>query len=117
MTPEYLPLFVYGTLRENEPATDLISEHVLERSPAVARGRWMVTNAHFPGVRFDEAVDDVPGELVWLDRTTFEEVLLLVDRYEGVPHLFCREVIRVRSGDSEVEAYAYAWVGGTDERA
>lgn len=107
----YLPLFVYGTLREGESASDLIEETVVRRAAAHAVGRREEVGAHYPTVTFTVAGEEIPGELLWLDRDRFARTIAKLDAYEGVPNLFRRVRIQARAGDETLEAYAYDWVG------
>lgn len=106
----YLPLFVYGTLREGESAAGLIEGTVVHRAAACAMGRREDVGAHYPAVTFGVADEEISGELLWLDRDQFARTIAGLDAYEGVPTLFRRVRIRVRTGDEELEAYAYEWV-------
>jgi gamma-glutamylcyclotransferase (GGCT)/AIG2-like uncharacterized protein YtfP len=109
----YLPLFVYGSLRSGDRAADLVDAHVVGREPAVARGRKVDTRAWYPGVVFD-ADEEVRGELVWLERSAFEDVLERLDVYEGVPALFRRVRVLAITERGSVEAYAYEWAAAAD---
>jgi predicted RNase H-like nuclease/gamma-glutamylcyclotransferase (GGCT)/AIG2-like uncharacterized protein YtfP len=107
---EYLPIFVYGTLRQTDSRRSLLDRWLLQRKDAVARGRWEATGAPFPGASFDDPAHEIEGELVWLRRGDYHQALQIIDTYEGVPHLFHRVRIRAESDSGEVNAYAYQWV-------
>ncbi len=109
-----LPLFVYGTLASHGTAAHLIQEHVERRVPATARGRTIVTNKPYPAVRFRDDAGRVSGELVWLDASDHGRVLAALDRYEHVPRLFTRRVIRVRTAEGNQDAWAYEWTATAD---
>ena len=104
----YLPLFVYGTLRDNESLESLVGPIVDRRPAAVANGRWQSV-APFPAVSFQVADEQIPGELVWLSPSGFQSAIAELDDYERVPDLYRRIRIVARSNEGEVEAYAYEW--------
>src|SRR5687767_14272359 len=107
-TDDYLPLFVYGSLRSGDRAARLVDADVISREPAVARGRKVDTGAWYPGVVFDYG-REVPGELLWLNQNAFLIVLERLDAYEGVPSLFRRVRVTVAAKSGPTEAYAYEW--------
>lgn len=109
MSETGLPLFVYGTLRPGEAAASLLVGVVERVEPATARGRHLQVSETYPAVIFDEAGDDVTGELMWLRADRDEEVLARLDTYEGVPHLFRRVRVTVTCGSDKLDAYAYEW--------
>ena len=111
---ERLPFFFYGTLRRGERAEMLVLGAISRRVPARARGRLVDTGEQYPGVAFQEDAGDIEGELVWLDPSSYEEVVAQLDIYEGAPHLFRRRKISVLAGDEEVEAFAYEYVSDPD---
>lgn len=104
---EYLPIFVYGTLRQSDSGGFALEEWLLHSKGAVARGRWEATGAAYPGASFENPVLEIEGELVWLRRDDYAHALRTIDTYEGVPDLFERVRIRARSDCGEVDAYAY----------
>jgi gamma-glutamylcyclotransferase (GGCT)/AIG2-like uncharacterized protein YtfP len=107
-TDDYLPLFVYGSLRSGDRAAGLVDGDIITREPAVARGREVDTGVWYPGVVFGSQ-GDIPGELLWLDQNAFPDVLERLDAYEGVPSLFRRVRISVTTESGPTEAYAYEW--------
>lgn len=108
LTDDYLPLFVYGSLRRGDRAAGLVDADIITHEPAIARGRKVDTGAWYPGVVFDSR-GEVRGELLWLDQNAFPEVLERLDAYEGVPSLFRRVRVSVAAESGRTEAYAYEW--------
>lgn len=106
---EYLPLFVYGTLLERPVRDSVLGQSVLRTECAAAQGRWEKV-ADYPAASFRDPVSEISGELVWLIPELFEVTLQRADRYESAPRLYHRVRIRVRTGEKEVQAYAYEWV-------
>lgn len=104
---EYLPLFVYGTLLERPVRDAVLGQSVLRTERAVARGRWEKAT-DYPAASFRDPVSEINGELVWLEPERFEVSLRRADQYEGAPRLYRRVRIRVRAGEKEMRAYAYA---------
>jgi gamma-glutamylcyclotransferase (GGCT)/AIG2-like uncharacterized protein YtfP len=105
---EYLPLFVYGTLRERPIRDSVLGASVLRAERAAARGRWE-NGTDYPAVSFRDPVCEIAGELLWLIPERWEVSLQRADQYEGVPWLYRRVLIQVRAGEREVRAYAYEW--------
>jgi gamma-glutamylcyclotransferase (GGCT)/AIG2-like uncharacterized protein YtfP len=104
-----LPLFVYGTLLDESVRDSVLGSFVLRSAPATARGRWERASG-YPAASFSHPATEIAGELVWLVPEVVQSALRRADQYEGVPEaLFRRVRIWVRSGRTEVEAYAYEW--------
>jgi len=103
-------LFVYGTLMRG------MRNHAMMKygKGDSTHGRASVqgTLYHlggFPGLRL-EGTGLVYGEL-W--RVT-DESIPEFDRFEGVPHLYTREVVIATPLDSELQVYANTYVYATD---
>jgi gamma-glutamylcyclotransferase (GGCT)/AIG2-like uncharacterized protein YtfP len=111
---DYLPLFAYGSLRRGDRAAGLVDSHITRRESAVARGRKVDTGAWYPGVAFGSG-GEIRGELLWIDRNTYAEVLERIDDFEGVPSRFRRVRISVVAERGPVEAYAYEWVAAVQD--
>jgi gamma-glutamylcyclotransferase (GGCT)/AIG2-like uncharacterized protein YtfP len=108
----YLPLFVYGSLREDGVSRVALGHVVLRRVEAVAYGRWEEGTFGFPAASFAETIERIPGELLWLRPERFAQAIAKLDEYEGVPTLFRRVRVRAHAGSEEVDAYAYEWARG-----
>ena len=106
---EYLPLFVYGTLKSSPSTDDQFRPWVIRRTQATVMGRWEETGANYPGVTFDEPEVRIAGELIWIDRDKFPEALAAIDSYEGVPNLYRRVRVAANMSGKQVAAYAYQW--------
>jgi gamma-glutamylcyclotransferase (GGCT)/AIG2-like uncharacterized protein YtfP len=105
----YLPLFVYGTLRDPETLTAVIGSIAVRRAPATARGRLGNYGTTYPTATFVHPEGEIIGELLWLPPEVFQVSLLRLDRYEGTPDLFRRIRVTAKSSDKELSAYAYEW--------
>ena len=106
---EYLPLFVYGTLLEEEPLASTVERAV----PARTSGQLADISEPFPAVVFQEGEGTVGGRLLWLSQASFAQTLAALDRYEDVPRLFRRVKVQAESDSGPILAYAYEWVGET----
>ena len=104
-----LPLFLYGTLRQDESAEEVIAADVVRRAPARARARLLEIGAPYPAAFFSPDEGLLPGEIVWLKPSTFSAALDRVDQYENVPFLFRRIVVSVEVEGKDVEAWAYTY--------
>lgn len=97
------PLFVYGTLRSDGAMAHLVPER--RRGPARVRGRLFRMPAGYPALAADPRAGWVHGE--WIDPVP-EEVLDLLDVYEGVPEgLYQRVVLPVEGRRAGFDAWAW----------
>jgi gamma-glutamylcyclotransferase (GGCT)/AIG2-like uncharacterized protein YtfP len=96
-----IPLFVYGTLMTGGGQEHLIGPS--KRTEAVATGTLYRMAAGYPAM--GAGVGPVHGELV---EGVSDEVLTLLDRYEGVSEgLYARLTVDVRGRIGVVRAWCY----------
>lgn len=116
-----LPLFVYGTLREDGPAFGRIDELVDVLGPATATGTLFDTGRGWPAASFEDgsagdgsATGTIRGHLV-VARGPDAGISLFAraDRYEGTPHLFARTTVLVDGPFGSCWAASYAWPDGS----
>lgn len=101
-----LPLFVYGTLKQDEERGPLLAG--LPRRPARVLGKLYRMPEGYPAMQPCR-----PGELFWVHGELVQppppHVLRLLDRYEGVEEgLF--ERVEVRALGALLDVPAWAWV-------
>jgi gamma-glutamylcyclotransferase (GGCT)/AIG2-like uncharacterized protein YtfP len=113
------PLFVYGTLKKNEIAYHQIAELVDHTIPASLNNFALYIRDGIPLVIPTQGWR-VSGELIYAKPHTYEELLKVVDKYEGV-RLYERQESKaqldIRNSDSTspsidngVECYVYVGV-------
>lgn len=120
----HLPFFVYGTLMKGEPNFERIfteNKIPVEVREATIEGYClaMPPRAYFPYLIREVDVPDgweslmdhseqfVKGHLIDVPKKYFEDVLRVLDRLEGVPVHYEREIVDVNVEDREVKAYVY----------
>lgn len=83
-------IYVYGTLKKNFGANDLLQPARLVAEEVPIFGFKMYTNGSFPMVvNSENTKDKVFGEVWEIE----EDILRRLDRYEGHPNLFTRDWI------------------------
>ena len=116
---EYLPIFVYGTLR---PGQENYDRFVLGKTtcevPAVLADHAMFVLDGYPCITEDTGTGDVIGDALYLLPELFPEVLAALDQLEGYtpgnassPYLRVRRSVRTGEGDGgEPPRASLAWV-------
>ena len=104
-------LFVYGTLMPGHVLWPELAPFAASWEVAAARGRLWDTGHGYPGVRFDDEGDDVPGVVVDLHAERAGEAFDLLDRIEDEGRLFRRLRVTTSAG----AAFAYEWLGPVDD--
>lgn len=105
-------LFVYGTLRPQGGAFDLVRPVVVRHQPAVLVGYALFGEGHRYPWCIESPGGEVVGDLLWLAEV--EETLRRLDEYEGVCHRepeYIRSVADVLTGTDLISAWVY--VGGS----
>jgi gamma-glutamylaminecyclotransferase len=98
-------LFVYGTLKRGFPGAHLLRDALFEGAAVTAEGFALYDLGAYPAlVRTSSGV--VRGESFSLPR----EMLAVLDEYEGVPHLYQRQLLTLSDG-REAEAYVMQAIG------
>ena len=97
-------LFVYGTLRRNEHANDLLGADAAFLNSAETLPNYSLFQIDcYPGL-VEGGHTSVQGELWSISESEWPRL----DEYEGVPEDYKREVIKLTDGS---EAYAYIFIG------
>lgn len=107
-------LFVYGTLKRGHGAHGLLTEECgarFLRQARTTKDYALLGMSYFPGMVRHPSPKGVLGELYELDSINH---LAPVDRYEGVPSLFTREIIELEDG-TRTYAYLYNISGSLQE--
>ena len=102
-------MFCYGTLKRDGVAHYLMKNSVFLRVITTHPRYCMYRIACFPGMVVGEETGGVQGELFEVDAS----VVKSLDRYEGVPGLFRRELIDLSDGS---QAWSYLYARSFDER-
>jgi gamma-glutamylcyclotransferase (GGCT)/AIG2-like uncharacterized protein YtfP len=96
-------IFVYGTLRKGECRNYLLEDYRF-LGYAKAKGFLLYNIGAFPGMI--EGGGEVVGEVYEIHESLLEKL----DLVEGVPDLFCRELIEVTLENGQtISAYAYIY--------
>lgn len=104
-------MFVYGTLMPGHGLWPELAPFAARWGPATAAGRLWDTGRGYPGVRFDDAGEPVPGVVVTLDPAQVTEAIALLDAIEEEGVLYRRVEVQTSAGP----AFAYEWLGATDD--
>ncbi len=99
-------VFVYGLLKPGQRLHHLIESFATRIEPATVEGRLF--DAGVPAARFD-TLGTIEGFVIRLARP--DEALRLLDDVEDEGTLYRRVLVRARTGDGEVDAYAYEYLG------
>ncbi len=96
-------LFVYGTLKANFPNHHLLADARFLGSGHTAT-KHALYSAGIPYATKAESVSPIVGEVYLVDAAT----LARIDKLEGHPHWYCREVVTVNLDEGEpVRAWIY----------
>lgn len=108
-----LPLFVFGTLRRNEPNHHYLAGRYDRWLPATLSGFRQSVAAHgFPAI-VRQPDDRVEGELYFISPGVYDETLRGCDTLEDIPEgelagpYYRRAVVTVETDDGAYEAWAY----------
>ncbi len=111
VTDEYLPAFVYGTLRSRYHNYDyLLKGNTCKEELATMRGNLhLVGGGSFPGLVHGDGL--VVGELMYIKPDLFDHVLAELDGLERNGYMYQREKVVVTAYEGQVEAWTYYWLG------
>lgn len=106
-----VPVFAYGTLQPGESRWNAIRDLIATTGTGRMTGRKVDTGFGFPGLVIDpDASTD--GTLLHPEPASYRRLLAQLDRIEGHPDLFTRQLHRLASG---MLAWAYIWNGPLPE--
>jgi gamma-glutamylcyclotransferase (GGCT)/AIG2-like uncharacterized protein YtfP len=116
---EYLPIFVYGTLRPGQENYDrfVLGKTTREVRAMLADHAMFVLDG-YPCITEDSGAGDVIGDALYLSPELFPAVLAALDQLEGYtpgnassPYLRVRRSVRTGEGDrGEPPRTSLAWV-------
>jgi gamma-glutamylcyclotransferase (GGCT)/AIG2-like uncharacterized protein YtfP len=101
------PVFVYGSLRKGMHNHRVMGSSKL-LAEATLTGFDMYQVSSFPAIVVGEG--GVKGEIYLVDNAT----LARLDRLEGHPRMYRREVVTVQSGSCLFDVWVYVWQGPVD---
>jgi len=116
---DYKPIFVYGTLKCGERNFNYFLKNKVDNIIlAEVRGSLYNLGA-FPGY-VDDSQDIVYGELMFINKEKYIDVLNGIDCLEGFYgsknslNMYNRKSVSVKTKDSECSAWIYVWGGNTN---
>lgn len=112
---EKLPVFVYGTLRSEQPNfVYYLQGKVTAVQPAYLKGGVLYNFGPFPGlVVTGEANQQVLGDLMFLDQTRYDEIMADLDYLEDCKNqVYARQEIEVQATQAATTVRAWVYVVG-----
>jgi len=106
-----VPVFAYGTLQPGESRWGAIKDLVASTGKDRVTGRKVDTGFGFPGLVQDPGAF-AGGTLLYPKAESYRHLLVQLDRIEGHPDLFTRQLHRLASGTL---AWVYGWNGPMPE--
>lgn len=103
LTPR-LPLFAYGTLK---PSVGSLLEGLIEGSLPGYLESYELRDAGGYPLAFPNAEKRLEGELVWLRLQDYDQIISLLDNYEGEEFSRCLEVAHTKENSCPVECWVY----------
>ncbi len=103
-------VFVYGTLRRNEQANDMLADSIY-CGKFVLKNCAMYNLGNFPGI-VENSGETVVGEVYFVDEKTIQKL----DRYEGEGSLYKRKLVNVHNGKEKIACFAYFYLKDIDNR-
>lgn len=103
-------VFVYGTLRRNEQANDMLADSIY-CGKFVLKNCAMYNLGIFPGI-VENSGETVVGEVYFVDEKTIQKL----DIYEGEGSLYKRKLVNVHNGQETMECFAYFYLKDIDNR-
>ncbi len=125
--PEYLPLFVYGTLMPGFGNFDrLLKGNFTTTAAATVTGFQMLDLGSFPMVVMARSTNQIRGSVIWVKRIEWDKVIKSLDNLEGYPNFYDRVIVRARAMKKDpmkegayvyedTECYMYAAPHGTEK--
>lgn len=106
-----VPVFAYGTLEPGESRWNAIKDLIATTGTDRVTGRKVDTGFGFPGLVIDPGAS-AEGTLLHPKAESYRHLLVQLDRIEGHPGLFTRQLHRLASG---ALAWVYGWNGPAPE--
>ena len=102
-TVEYLPVFVYGTLKPTAQRSNhnftLIEHAITGQQPGSISGYDMFSTGMFPYVVPGDGT--IQGEIITLDERRYAGVMRALDVLEGHPHHYVRMEVPIETATGE----------------
>lgn len=100
-----MKVFVYGTLKQGHGNHRVLGDSPLLTTAKTSANYTMFNTGGFPAV-IPEGTTTIQGEVYEVDETTFPRL----DRLEGYPRMYDREVITVTDDEGQQhDAWIYLW--------
>jgi len=112
---EKLPVFVYGTLRSNQPNfVYYLQDKVTVVQPGYLEGGLLYDFGPFPGlVVTGETSQRVQGELMFLDQARYDEIMNDLDYLEDCKNqVYLRREIEIQAAQATTTTRAWVYVVG-----
>lgn len=116
---EYLPVFVYGTLRkEHGNYKNILEGNTVREESASMNGKLFMVGG-FPGmIQHNES--RVVGELMYIDPKKYERTMERLDWLEGYrkndqSSMYIRKQVKVWNGSVGITAWTYYWNRSTSK--
>lgn len=104
-----VPLFIYGTLKSGHRNRRVISPYIDRCAKATALDCSLASEDEGLPIMFRSAGAKVIGELVHLNPDVALNAAANLDRFEGCPYMYNRELVDVEVDGEVVKAWAYTY--------
>ena len=101
-------VFVYGTLKKGMSNSSYLPNYaVQEMKQATTKGKlYYVSSGGFPCLTLD-GDNTIHGELYTIKEKHWRKIMADMDKLEGCPNLYLREIIEVETSNGKEKAWSY----------